>query len=49
VVDLWTERTAALGAAPDVDYVLIFENRGPAVGATITHPHGQIYAFDHVP
>ena len=49
VVDLWTERSTALGSAPDVDYVLIFENRGPAVGATITHPHGQIYAFDHVP
>ncbi len=49
VVDLWAERTAALGANDDVDYVLIFENRGPEVGATIRHPHGQIYAFDHVP
>ena len=26
-----------------------FENRGPEVGATIAHPHGQIYAYDHVP
>jgi UDPglucose--hexose-1-phosphate uridylyltransferase len=49
VIDLWAERTAALGANPDVDYVLVFENRGPEVGATITHPHGQIYAFDFVP
>lgn len=49
VVDLWAERTAALGARDDVDYVLVFENRGPEVGATIAHPHGQIYAFDHVP
>jgi UDPglucose--hexose-1-phosphate uridylyltransferase len=49
VIDLWAERTAALGAKPDVDYVLVFENRGPEVGATITHPHGQIYAFDFVP
>ncbi|MEK9838386.1 MAG: DUF4931 domain-containing protein [Ilumatobacter sp.] len=49
VIDLWAERTMTLGAADDVDYVLVFENRGPAVGATITHPHGQIYAFDHVP
>ncbi|MEI7887241.1 MAG: hypothetical protein WCJ04_07605 [Actinomycetes bacterium] len=49
VVDLWAERTAALGARPDVDYVLIFENRGPEVGATIAHPHGQIYAFAEVP
>jgi UDPglucose--hexose-1-phosphate uridylyltransferase len=49
VVDLWAERTASLGQRPDVDYVLIFENRGEAVGATISHPHGQIYAFDAVP
>ena len=49
IVDLWADRTAALGARDDVGYVLVFENRGPEVGATIAHPHGQIYAFDHVP
>ena len=49
VVDLWADRTAAFGTRPDVDYVLVFENRGPEVGATIAHPHGQIYAYDHVP
>ncbi len=49
VVRLWAERTATLEARSDVSYVLIFENRGPEVGATITHPHGQIYAFDFVP
>lgn len=49
VIDLWAERTAELGGRDDVDYVLVFENRGPEVGATIAHPHGQIYAYDHVP
>jgi len=49
VVDLWAERSAALGARDDVAYVLAFENRGPEVGATIAHPHGQIYAYDVVP
>jgi UDPglucose--hexose-1-phosphate uridylyltransferase len=49
VVDLWAERTAALGSRDDVDYVLVFENRGPEVGATIPHPHGQIYAYPEVP
>jgi UDPglucose--hexose-1-phosphate uridylyltransferase len=49
VVDVWAERSADLGARDDVDYVLVFENRGAEVGATIAHPHGQIYAFDHVP
>jgi UDPglucose--hexose-1-phosphate uridylyltransferase len=49
VVDLWADRTAALGARDDVDYVLVFENRGEEVGATISHPHGQIYAYPEVP
>jgi UDPglucose--hexose-1-phosphate uridylyltransferase len=49
VVRVWTERTEALGSRPDVGYVLIFENRGADVGATIPHPHGQIYAFDEIP
>jgi len=49
VVDLWADRSEALGARADIDYVLVFENRGAEVGATIAHPHGQIYAFDFVP
>jgi UDPglucose--hexose-1-phosphate uridylyltransferase len=49
VVDLWAERTTALFARPEVEYVLVFENRGRDVGATIDHPHGQIYAFGFVP
>jgi UDPglucose--hexose-1-phosphate uridylyltransferase len=49
VVDLWAERSAALGARDDVAYVLVFENRGAEVGATISHPHGQIYSYTDVP
>jgi UDPglucose--hexose-1-phosphate uridylyltransferase len=49
VVDLWAERSERLGGREDISYVLVFENRGAEVGATITHPHGQIYAFDFVP
>ena len=48
IVDLWAERSAALGARADVAEVLVFENRGREVGATIDHPHGQIYAFESV-
>jgi len=49
VLDLWAERSVAQGARADVAYVLVFENRGPEVGATIAHPHGQLYAFSAVP
>lgn len=30
-------------------FVLPFESRGDAVGVTLHHPHGQIYAFPFVP
>ena len=49
VVDLWAERTEALGARDDLAYVLVFENHGAEVGATIAHPHGQIYSYPDVP
>jgi UDPglucose--hexose-1-phosphate uridylyltransferase len=49
VVDLWAERSDALLARPEIEYVLVFENRGADAGATIPHPHGQIYAFPFVP
>ncbi len=49
VIDLWAERTEALLARHDVEYVLVFENRGAEVGATIDHPHGQIYGFPSLP
>lgn len=49
VIDLWAARTEALYELPGVEFVLPFENRGTEVGATIPHPHGQIYAYDHIP
>jgi UDPglucose--hexose-1-phosphate uridylyltransferase len=49
VIDLWARRTAELVADPSVKHVAIFENAGEAVGVTMPHPHGQIYAFPFVP
>jgi UDPglucose--hexose-1-phosphate uridylyltransferase len=46
---VWAERTVRLGALPGIEYVLPFENRGAAVGVTLHHPHGQIYAYPVVP
>ena len=49
VVDLWAEQAAELGARPEIRYVQIFENRGAMMGASNPHPHGQIWATEHVP
>ena len=49
VVAVWIDRARDLWSDAAHAYVCVFENRGSEVGATIAHPHGQIYALDHVP
>jgi UDPglucose--hexose-1-phosphate uridylyltransferase len=49
VLAVWIDRARDLWSDPAHGYVCVFENRGAEVGATIAHPHGQIYALDHVP
>lgn len=49
VVDTWTEQEAELAGRPDIRYVEIFENRGAMMGASNPHPHGQIWATEHIP
>jgi UDPglucose--hexose-1-phosphate uridylyltransferase len=46
---VWRHRYEELGARADVEYVLIFENRGSEVGVTLHHPHGQIYGYPFLP
>ena len=48
VIEAWADRTAALSALPGVREVFPFENRGEAIGVTLHHPHGQIYAYPFV-
>jgi UDPglucose--hexose-1-phosphate uridylyltransferase len=48
VVDAWRDRTSALLAAPGVQQVFCFENRGEEIGVTLAHPHGQIYGYSFV-
>ncbi len=46
---IWVDRSRELWEDDRHALVLPFENRGAEAGATLTHPHGQIYAFDHLP
>ncbi|WP_174813242.1 galactose-1-phosphate uridylyltransferase [Mycobacterium botniense] len=48
VVEAWRHRTAELMARPGVEQVFCFENRGEEIGVTLTHPHGQIYAYPYL-
>ena len=49
LVEVWADRYEELGSLEFVDYVFIFENKGEAIGVTLHHPHGQIYAYPFVP
>jgi UDPglucose--hexose-1-phosphate uridylyltransferase len=49
LLQVWGDRTEVLGANPQIQYVLPFENKGVEVGVTLHHPHGQIYAYPFVP
>ncbi len=49
LVRVWTARFAELAALDFVKFVFIFENKGEAIGVTLHHPHGQIYAYPFVP
>ncbi len=49
VVDAWIDRYRVLYAEPGIRFVYPFENRGPEVGTSLDHPHGQIYALPFVP
>lgn len=49
VVDVWAAQEAELGAREEIGYVQIFENRGAMMGASNPHPHGQIWATEHIP
>jgi UDPglucose--hexose-1-phosphate uridylyltransferase len=49
IAQVLVDRTAALSAIEGVQYVLPFENRGEEIGVTLSHPHGQIYAYPFVP
>lgn len=49
VVDVWIEQVQEVNQLPRIGYVQIFENRGPMMGASNPHPHGQIWATTYLP
>ena len=46
---VWRDRYVELAARSYVEYVFIFENKGKEIGVTLSHPHGQIYAYPFIP
>jgi UDPglucose--hexose-1-phosphate uridylyltransferase len=48
IMSAWTDRSTTLAALDGVEQVFCFENRGQEIGTTLTHPHGQIYAYPFI-
>jgi UDPglucose--hexose-1-phosphate uridylyltransferase len=48
LLEVWQGQYRELGARPEVNHVLIFENKGEVVGVSNPHPHCQIYATNFV-
>lgn len=48
VMAAWVDRSVELARLPGVEQVYCFENRGTEIGATLSHPHGQIYAYPSI-
>jgi UDPglucose--hexose-1-phosphate uridylyltransferase len=48
VMAAWADRSAELARQPGVEQVYCFENRGAEIGVTLSHPHGQIYAYPYI-
>lgn len=48
LMKVWQEQYLDLGGRPGIEHVLIFENKGEAVGVSNPHPHCQIYANNFV-
>jgi UDPglucose--hexose-1-phosphate uridylyltransferase len=48
LLSVWQEEYTTLGDRPEVNHVLMFENKGEVVGVSNPHPHNQIYATNFV-
>lgn len=48
LIAAWGEQYRDLGGRPEINHVLIFENKGKAVGTSNPHPHCQVYGTNFV-
>jgi UDPglucose--hexose-1-phosphate uridylyltransferase len=49
LLEAWIDRTEELSREAYIAHIAPFENRGEEIGVTLSHPHGQIYAYSYLP
>jgi len=49
IIETWKSQSEELGTLDWINYVQIFENKGPMMGCSNPHPHCQIWASSSLP
>ncbi len=49
MLGFWAKRMTAAAEDPRIGYVVVFKNEGAAAGASLHHPHSQLWATGFVP
>lgn len=49
IAQIWKDIYIDMSSDEKIKYVFLFENRGEAVGVSISHPHGQAYGYPFIP
>jgi UDPglucose--hexose-1-phosphate uridylyltransferase len=49
IVDAWVDRYRAHAANPTVQYSLLINNHGKEAGASLEHPHAQLFGIPLIP
>ncbi len=49
VIRTWKRVYNTLSEESFIQYVLLFENKGSVMGSSNPHPHGQVWATEHIP
>ncbi len=49
VIETWQNEFENLSSNPKINHIQIFENKGSMMGNSNPHPHGQIWAQEHIP
>ena len=49
LLDVYSKRTEEISKDMRIEYILIFKNSGKPAGASLVHPHSQIFATNFIP
>ncbi|MBL7054097.1 DUF4931 domain-containing protein [Patescibacteria group bacterium] len=49
LLEVYKDRISTLSKIPNIDYILVFKNKGGKAGASLVHAHSQVFASSLLP